>query len=68
MKYLVVGKRPVPLVPLPQADIRDVGSLTEQELSDAMRSVMGAAPKAAETSRVLRFFGEQRAEGERWTS
>lgn len=47
-----------------QADIRESGTLTEHELSDAMRAVMGATPKASETSRVLRFFGEPGAEGE----
>lgn len=53
------------LPPSPQADVRESGTLTEHELSDAMRTVMGATPKAAETSRVLRFFGEPGAEGER---
>lgn len=48
----------------PQADVRESGTLTEHELSDAMRSVMGTTPKAAETSRVLRFFGEPGAAGE----
>lgn len=48
-----------------QADVREAGTLTEYELSGAMRSVMGAAPKAGETSRVLRFFGEKGAQGEK---
>lgn len=48
-----------------QADVREAGTLTEHELSSAMRSVMGAAPKAGETSRVLHFFGERGAGGER---
>lgn len=48
-----------------QADVREVGTLTEYELSSAMRSVMGATPKAGETSRVLHFFGERGAEGEK---
>lgn len=47
-----------------QADIRESGTLTEHELSDAMRSIMGSTPKAGETSRVLRFFGQPGAEGE----
>ncbi|CAM9912668.1 unnamed protein product, partial [Scytosiphon promiscuus] len=41
-----------------EVDIRESGTLTEHELSDAMRIVMGSTPKAGETSRVLRFFGE----------
>lgn len=48
-----------------QADIRESGTLTEHELSHAMRIVMGATPKAGETSRVLRFFGEPGSDGER---
>ena len=44
--------------------MRESGTLTEHELSDAMRSIMGATPKVAETSRVLRFFGEPGAAGE----
>lgn len=47
-----------------QADIRETGTLTEHELSEAMRSVMGVTPNAAETTRVLRFFGERGSEGE----
>lgn len=60
--------RPYPLTLLflaSQADIRESGTLTEHELSDAMRSVMGATPKSGETSRVLRFFGEPGSDGER---
>ncbi|CAM9693684.1 unnamed protein product [Hapterophycus canaliculatus] len=48
-----------------QADIRESGTLTEHELSDAMRSVMGSTPKAGEALRVLRFFGEPGAEAGR---
>lgn len=48
-----------------QADVREAGTLTEHELSSAMRSVMGTTPKAGETSRVLHFFGEQGTGGER---
>ncbi|CBN79052.1 Hypothetical leucine rich repeat protein [Ectocarpus siliculosus] len=46
-----------------QADVRGSGTLTEHELSGAMRIVMGVTPKAAETSRVLRFFGAPGAQG-----
>ncbi|CAM9882083.1 unnamed protein product [Ectocarpus sp. 4 AP-2014] len=46
-----------------QADVRGSGTLTEHELSGAMRIVMGVTPKTAETSRVLRFFGAPGAQG-----
>ncbi|CAM9890544.1 unnamed protein product, partial [Ectocarpus sp. 12 AP-2014] len=46
-----------------QADVRGSGTLTEHELSGAMRIVIGVTPKAAETSRVLRFFGAPGAQG-----
>ncbi|CAM9398805.1 unnamed protein product [Ectocarpus sp. 13 AM-2016] len=46
-----------------QADVRGSGTLTEHELSGAMRIVMGVTPKAAETYRVLRFFGAPGAQG-----
>lgn len=56
--------RSASLLPFSQADIRESGTLTEHELSDAMRIVMGSTPKAGETSRVLRFFGDPGSEGE----
>lgn len=46
-----------------QADIRETGNLTEHELGDAMRIVMGTMPKASDMARVLRFFGQRGADG-----
>lgn len=63
----IIGQRLCPFFfTVSQADIKESGALTEQELSGAMRVVVGVMPKPEEASRIMRFFGEQRAEGKKW--